>query len=127
MKKISFFVMALCTMALVSCGGGNSPSGTVKSYLDCLKSGKYEKAIGYFDLDKSDEAQLKMLVSKMEQSIKEQGGLTSYELVKGGETISEDGNSASVAIRMTMGDETEESTLKLKNIDGEWKIDLLSK
>jgi hypothetical protein len=129
MKKITVFAMAFCTMLLVACSlNSKSPSNTVKKYLECLKSGQYEKAIGYFDLeDQSDETELKMLAEKMGKSIQEKGGLKSYELVKDGETISEDGNSASVAVKITFGDETKENTFKLNKVNKEWKIDLLSK
>jgi len=130
MKKIATMIMALGVMALVSCGGGggNAPSNTVKNYLDALKSGKYEKAISYFDMDKLEADQMKALTGKMDESLKAKGGVKSFKLVDGGEKISECGNKATVEAVMTYGNgETEEQKLKLKNVNDEWKIDMSAK
>ena len=131
MKKILSLIMALSVMTLVSCGGGGggkSPSNTAKNYLDALKSGKYEKAIGYFDMDKLEADQMKALTGKMDESLKAKGGVKSFKLVDGGETISECGKKATVEAVMTYGNgETEEQKLKLKNVNDEWKIDMSAK
>jgi translation initiation factor 2B subunit (eIF-2B alpha/beta/delta family) len=139
MKKIVSLVMALCAMAFVSCSSSSekTPSGTVKNYLNCLKAEQYEKSVDYFvrpgmtgemmeddeDVPEVSEEEWKALIVKMGESMKEQGGLKSYELVKDGETISEDGNSATVETVLIFGNGTNsENSFKLVKVDGEWKI-----
>jgi hypothetical protein len=128
MKKIASLVMAFAVMTLVSCGGGggNTPTKTVKNYFDDIKAGKYEKAMEYYNVDESGMAQLKMLAGKHEEAMNEKGGITSTEIIS--ETISEDGETATVEAKVTYGNGTvEENTFKLVKADGEWKLDLSSK
>jgi len=133
MKKIASLIMALCVMTLVSCssggaGGKNTPTKAVKEYLDCLKSEKFSKSLTYFDgVPEVESAEMEALAGKMEESMKEQGGLKSFVLVEGGETISECGETATVEAVLTYGNgNIAENTFNLKKVDGEWKIDLMS-
>ncbi|MCL2682777.1 MAG: DUF4878 domain-containing protein [Bacteroidales bacterium] len=126
MKKIASLVIALCVITFVSCSPREkTPSDTVKNYLECLQSGKYEKAISYYNIDLGESMEMKMLADKMEESLKEQNGLKSFKLVEGGETISEDGKTATVAVLMTHGNgDVEEEILDLVKVDGEWKLEV---
>lgn len=130
MKKTMFLMMALCAAAFMSCSpSAQTPSGTVKSYFDCMKAGEFKQSLDYLALGKeAGQEELQALTLKMEQALKEQGGLTSYELVEGGETIAEDGNSASVQVVLNMGNEkVQENNIRLKKEGDEWKIDLGAK
>ncbi|MDR0438079.1 MAG: DUF4878 domain-containing protein [Bacteroidales bacterium] len=126
MKKIASLIMALCVISLVSCSSGSkgkTPSDTAKNYLTSLQSGKYEKALSYYDLPEAMEMQA--LIGKLEESEKKKDGLKSFKLVEGGEKISEDGLTATVAVIMTHGNgDVEEETLHLKKVDDEWKLDI---
>jgi hypothetical protein len=125
MKKIASLIVAISVLALVSCGSGNQASGpakAVKTYLDYVKDGKYGKAISCYQ----QAAELQAFEGKMEESMDKQGGLKSFVL--GEETMSEDGNSATVEAILTHGNgEVETQTLRLNKIDGEWKIDATAK
>ena len=126
MKKITTLIMALCVVSLVSCsprGSGKSPSKTVSDYLTCLVEGKYQKSVEFLDHEDSEE--LSAFAYKMEEAMKEQGGLKNFKLVDGGETISEDGLTANVATVLNYGDgQSDEIVWPLKKVDGQWKIDL---
>ena len=125
MKKIASLLMMLCIVGLAACSSGKkSPSNIVKNYLNSVQSGDHEKAISYFNADKSEEAELKALLEKVTEM-----ELESYELVAGGETISGDGKTATVEVIMTFAedDEPTENTFKLVKVNGEWKIDIRSK
>ncbi len=56
MKKLNVILCALVVVfCLVTCNSASTPTSVVKSYLDALSSGDYEKAISYTELtDKED-------------------------------------------------------------------------
>jgi hypothetical protein len=116
-------------MWIASCSPKQTtPAGTVDTYLKCLKAEKFDDAVKCFQMDSTTAKELKALSAKMEASIENQGGLESYELIKDGETIAEDGLSAEVKAKMVMGNgEEHESDFKLNKVNDEWKIDLKSK
>ena len=125
MKKITTILMTLCAVALVSCsGGGKSPSAPVKGYLNALKAGNYEKAMDYCSVDKSAAEEFAALHEKAMG----EDGIQSFELVKDGETISEDGEKATVKTSVTYeSGRVEEQTFDVAKVDGAWKVDLTSR
>lgn len=125
MKKHLIFWSAVMAIFFAACGGSKTPSSTVKNYLNAVQSKNFEKALECFNYDKTEtnEEEMKALVEKFETSVDEQGGLKSYEILS--ETIAEDGNSATVKITQTWGNEqTEEQEVNLTKINEEWKIEL---
>jgi hypothetical protein len=129
-KLFSLLFAGVLVMWMASCSSKMStPTKTVETYLNYLQTEKFDDAVKCFQIDSTATAEdLKALSSKMEASIKEQGGVKSYELLKDGETISEDGLSATVKAKLIMGNgEEDESDFKLNKVNEEWKIDLTSK
>jgi len=60
-------------------------------------------------------------------SLAEIGGIQSFELPEGGETISEDGLTAKVIAQVTYGDgSSEKIAFQTVNVDGTWKLDISS-
>lgn len=129
MKKIllSLFV-AVAAMALWSCGDSNTPSAVAEKSVKCLQNSDYE---GYVDLlgtndgkdsEEGEEQLVALLREKGEKTMKEKQGLKSYEVLS--EEISEDGNKATVEMKIVYGN-GEEKTEKVKlakNDKGEWRI-----
>ncbi|MDR1112618.1 MAG: DUF4878 domain-containing protein [Bacteroidales bacterium] len=129
-RLIVFLLAGVLVMWTVSCSPKKAtPTGVVETYLKCLKVEKFDDAVKCFQTDSTATAEdLKALSAKMEASIEKQGGLKSYELIKDGETIAEDGLTAEVKAKMVMGNgEEQEADFKLNKENDEWKIDLKSK
>ncbi len=122
MKKLTVILCALVAVfCLASCNSASSPTGVVKSYLDALSSGDYEKAISYTELtDKEDIDGYAKKLKDVEYKV------LSYEVLS--ETISEDGESAVVEVKKTaastLNKNPKETTdkVKLSKVDGKWKI-----
>ena len=129
-KLFSLLFVGVLVIGMASCSSKmSSPTKTVETYLKCLKAENFSDAVKCFQTDADASAEdLKALSAKLEAAIKKQGGVKSYELLKDGETIAEDGLSATVKAKMVMGNgEEEESNFKLIKENDEWKIDLKSK
>ncbi|MCR4827260.1 MAG: DUF4878 domain-containing protein [Bacteroidales bacterium] len=122
MKKLNVILCALVVVfCLVSCNSASTPTSVVKSYLDALSSGDYEKAISYTELtDKEDIDGYAKKLKDVEYKV------LSYEVLS--ETISEDGESAVVEVKKTatntLNKNPKETTdkVKLSKVDGKWKI-----
>ncbi|MDR2907895.1 MAG: DUF4878 domain-containing protein [Bacteroidales bacterium] len=127
MKKLSI-LMAICAFVFASCGGGsNTPSGTVKTFFKAMEAKEFEKALGCMGFNsETDKEETAALVEKMEKSAEEEGSkmaFKDYEILS--ETIAEDGNSATVKLKITTNDgKTEENEIKLKKVEEKWVIDL---
>lgn len=129
MKKIilSLFV-TVAALALWSCGDSNTPSAVAEKSVKCLLNSDYE---GYVDLlgtndgkdsEEGKEQLVALLREKGEKTMKEKQGLKSYEVLS--EEISEDGNKATVEMKIVYGngeEKTEKVKLK-KNDKEEWRI-----
>ena len=122
MKKLNVILCALVVVfCLVTCNSASTPTSVVKSYLDALSSGDYEKAISYTELtDKEDIDGYAKKLKDVEYKV------LSYEILS--ETISEDGESAVVEVKKTatntLNKNPKETTdkVKLSKVDGKWKI-----
>jgi predicted SnoaL-like aldol condensation-catalyzing enzyme len=131
-KVKSFLVITAFILLAVSCGGGSndSPAGIEKAMYSQLQKGNYEKAAELLadnlESDKTPSAEekaefVKAFAEKAKQSTEARGGVKSFEIVK--ETISEDGESATVETRVIYGDGKEEiQTTKYVKKDGIWKL-----
>lgn len=131
MKKIAMIAMVAllgCSLALVSCSGGaakgDSPSDVVKKALTCAINEDYEGMVQYYDgVDMSDENEIKELAAWMQLLYGLSGGLENFEVK--GETIDEDGLTATVDITLTTkGGDTKESAGKVVKTDNGWKLSL---
>lgn len=132
MKKLFSYMMLITVMALfmTSCSSTSSPSSAFKSYMAKMQSGDYKGCAQGFAIDetKSPEQNAKaiemieaMLADKGDKAIKEKGGLKDIEVLE--ETISEDGNKATLKAKFTYGDGTEqENTQEMVKQNGEWKM-----
>ena len=125
---IAMVALLGCSLALVSCGGGatkgDSPSDVVKKALTCAINEDYEGMVQYYDgVDMSDENEIKELAAWMQLLYGLSGGLENFEVK--GETIDEDGLTATVDITLTTKDgDTKESAGKVVKTDNGWKLSL---
>ena len=124
MKKLTFLFVALAAILFVACSSSsNTPSNTVKTYLNCIKTDKYNKAVEcyYFDESMSKE-QLEAFAAKLKASYVEEGknAINKFEILE--EEI--DDNKAEVNVKIFYKDGTDDTeTYKLqKNEKEEWKI-----
>ena len=131
MKKIAMIAMAAllgCSVALVSCGGGagkgDSPSDVVKKALTCVINEDYEGMVQYYDgVDMSSEDEIKEAAAWMQLLYGISGGLSDFEVK--GETIAEDGQTATVDITLTTkSGKVKESSGKVVKTDKGWKLSL---
>lgn len=133
MKKMLTIVVALCAFVLIGCSGSSSdtPGKVVLKAYGHLQAGEYEKVSEMFWVDpaKSSPEEVEqgraMLTSLMQgkaaPQIAKKGGLKSYEVVE--ESISEDGQTAKVKVRVVYGNGKEESeNVPLKLSDDGWKL-----
>ena len=131
MKKLIALFAVVAAMFAVSCSSPTPSDAAVDIYqliIDC----KYEAAVEEFYFDSEDPAEVEqakaMFVSlfkeKAAPQFEEKGGIVKVEALN--ETISEDGKSAEVELKLTYGDGTEET----ENVDmvcneaGEWKASI---
>lgn len=132
MKKINRISMFMAIFAffafMASCGGGaKSPAAVSKSFVEKIEKGDVSAAIKMLDgVDKATEEEIQKMEAFLGEGSKEiatKGGIKKIDVLS--ETISEDGMEAEVDLKVIYGDgEEDESTTKLKNIDGNWKISM---
>jgi hypothetical protein len=134
MKKVSVVLLVVAmaiSLSLVSCGGGggSTPADLEKNLWTYVQKGDYEKAIKYWadiSVDGDTKDQMKTMTSmfaeKMKSTMEEKDGLKEFKIVK--ETISDDGETATVDVSFTYGNgSTEEQSNKYTKVDGKWKKD----
>lgn len=132
MKKILFmFAMAVALFA-ASCGGSNTPSDAVTEIYSLIMAGKYEAVADCFQYDNVKPEEMEqakaMIVSlfseKMAPKLEQKGGLKGVETLE--EVIAEDGQSATVKVKMIYGDGSEETqdVKMVLNDKGEWKASM---
>lgn len=123
-----FSLLAMCALLFSACSP-NSPSEAAKKYATYLKNGDFEKwvdgvAFGEDATDANVKASKAMLLAMMEagkEKLNEKGGIKNIETVS--ETISEDGKTAKVTLKITYGDGTsEESSSDMIQEKGTWKM-----
>lgn len=127
--------MILLGMAVIfsSCGsgGGSTPADAARHIMKLMQKGDYEGVVDHMHLQVKEgediEAQKEMLVALMEEkagkSMDEKGGLESYEVLE--EEISDDGTSASVKVKSTYGDGSEDTQdMDFVKEDGNWLMEM---
>ncbi len=128
MKKILFsFCIAFVAFVFSACNSSSSPEGVVKEYIECVKSGNYEKIVDLMhfkkELSDSDKEQLVSLFrDKVSKSLEEKQGIASFSIDD--VTLAEGGESATVKYTINYGDgtsKTEEGDVV--KVDDKWMID----
>ncbi len=126
-KLISFLSIAMIAIAMVSCGGSTAtPSGTVDAYYTALEKGDFEKAVSYIKV--SDQGDIPVLVGKLESMSQKGYVMKSHKIL--GETIADDGESATVEVEEVVIKEagaeatTNTTTTKVTKVDGKWLVSL---
>ena len=130
MKKFfSLFAVAVA-MFMVSCAGAPAtPSDAAVEYYQCVVNGDYEafaNAVHFDTTDPEEIAEGKAMITslykeKAAPQIEKKGGVKSIEAV--GETISEDGNTANVQLKVVYGDGSEKNEdIKLVKIEDKWML-----
>jgi hypothetical protein len=136
MKSLKIlFGIALITaiFALVSCGeggvgGSSTPSDVVKTMVEKIADGNYDDVVAISvtkkgeTLNEEEQAKIMAFLPEGKKEIDKKGGLK--EVVILAETISEDGNTATVKSQLIYGngEKGSKSDTKLINVNGKWKI-----
>lgn len=129
-RKLSTIGLLLIAFAIVSvivsCGGGRStPTRATLAFTDNVEKGNIDAAIsmlqGINEASPEEINKLKAGLSESSKEMKEKGGIKDKKILK--EELSEDGNTATVQMRVTFGDgSTDDSDTKLVKTDHGWKI-----
>ncbi|MDY0104292.1 MAG: DUF4878 domain-containing protein [Lentimicrobium sp.] len=132
MRQINRISMIMAVFAffafMASCGGGaKSPADVSKSFVEKIEKGDVSAAVKMLDgADKATEEEIQKMEAFLGEGSKEvasKGGIKSIDVLS--ETISDDGMEADVDLKVIYGNgEEDESTTKLKKIDGNWKISM---
>ena len=124
---MSLAVFAFMAFLFSCSGGGNSPAGVSKSFLLKVERGDTEAAAKMFEgMENATEEEMQKSKALLDESSKEialKGGVKKVDVLN--ETISEDGQNASVEMKVTYGNgEEDESTTKLIKTEDGWKLTL---
>lgn len=130
MKKFFLLLAVAVAMFMVSCSSAPAtPSDAAVEYYQYVANGDYEAFADAIHFDTTDPEEIAegkaMVVSlykeKAEPEIKSKGGIKSIEAT--GETISEDGNTANVQLKVIYGDGSEKTEdVKLVKVDNKWLL-----
>lgn len=130
MKKILSILAVAVAMFMVSCAGAPAtPSDAAVEYYQCVVNGDYEafaNAVHFDTTDPEEIAEGKAMITslykeKAAPQIEKKGGVKSIEAV--GETISEDGNTANVQLKVVYGDGSDKNEdIKLVKIEDKWML-----
>ena len=125
-KLYSLLTLALlCTasMTLNSCGTSNTPADKAMELVGYMQDEDFSSyADGLYTKNEKEKEQLTALLEqKGGEMLEKNEGIDSYSLEE--EIISENGNTATVRIRVEYGNGTsKQQTIKMKkDKDGEWK------
>lgn len=132
MKKLltHLLLMFIIAVGMISCTP-STPSGAMEKYLSSLKSGDYEGFVDGVNFSETDPAKLEesreMLTSLIKEKVgkefEKQNGIKKFEIIS--ETISEDGNSATVEYITYFGDGSDKKEKsKMIKVDGKWMMDM---
>ena len=133
MKKLLGIIALFIAVFTMSSCSDNSPKGVAKKAISCMQAKDWNGYVDllYFDkeegkdIDKEKEQLAALFKEKGEKELNKQGGIKSYEIVS--EEISEDGNTATVTVKIVYGDGTEKNNEEIKmkkDANGDWKISL---
>lgn len=118
----------MCLFLFTACSA-DSPGAAAKKYVGYLQDGNVKGftegiAMGEdvtAEQKKQAEAMMGAMVEKGKKALEEKGGIKKVDIVS--ETISEDGKSADVVLKITYGNDTEEEDdQKMVLEDGKWKM-----
>ncbi|MDR3286411.1 MAG: DUF4878 domain-containing protein [Prevotellaceae bacterium] len=118
-KTLLFAVLA--SMVFIGCGGGGnlSPKEVAEKALSASKNFDYKTLKKYVEksqIPKIEEAE-KRNESPEDKELREKA---TFEVIS--ETISDDGNSATVNVKITVDGDSFENDLNLVKEDGQWKV-----
>lgn len=123
-------VMAAVLLFCVACKREKGPGETLEKYLNAMQQGNYDAFMGGlsypgFDGVNGDSLTFHLMDANKQLLDERYGGVSSYEIVK--VILSEDGNYATVRVKINFGNETSEETeYEMIREDGVWKINLAS-
>ncbi len=130
MKKLLTLFAVAATMFMAACSTAPAtPSDAAVEYYQYVANGDYEafaNAIHFDTTDPEEIAEGKAMVTslykeKAAPQIEQKGGVKSVEAT--GETISEDGCTANVQLKVVYGDGSEKNEdIKLVKVDGKWML-----
>ncbi len=133
MKKLFFALFsAIALFMFIGCSSPKTPGDTVLGYIEMIKDADYDKLVDEMYVKEgasADEvAEVKsgiksMLQDKMSKQVEKKGGIKDAVIEK--EEISEDGTTASVKVKITYNDGSEESNnwdLKKSGEDWKWTL-----
>ena len=130
MKKFFSLLAVAVAMFMVACSTAPAtPSDAAVGYYQCVADGDYEafaNAIHYDTTDPEEIAEGKAMIislykEKAAPQMEEKGGVKSVEAT--GETISEDGNTANVQLKIVYGDGSEKSEdVKMVKVEDKWLL-----
>lgn len=108
----------------------SSPGDTFKDYMELMKKGDVKEFVKGFAVDETQtpEEQEKqtqliegLIGDKTKKMMEERQGLKDVQILE--ETISEDGNSATLKVKFVYGNGSEEeNTQEMVKQDGKWKM-----
>lgn len=130
MKKLFTLFAVAVAMFMASCAGAPAtPSDAAVEYYQYVANGDYEAFADAIHFDTTDPEEIAegkaMVVSlykeKAAPQMEAKSGVKSVEAT--GETISEDGNSANVQLKVIYGDGSEKTEdVKLVKVDNKWLL-----
>ncbi|MDR3227246.1 MAG: DUF4878 domain-containing protein [Prevotellaceae bacterium] len=120
LKTLLFAVLA--SMVFIGCGGGGnlSPKEVAEKAINAAKNYDYKTLKNYVvksQIPAIEEAEKSNDESSEDKELRESA---IFEVIS--ETISDDGNSATVNVKITVGDNSFENDLDLVKEDGQWKV-----
>ena len=130
MKKLFTLFAVAVAMFMASCAGAPAtPSDAAVEYYQYVANGDYEAFADAIHFDTTDPEEIAegkaMVVSlykeKAAPQMEAKSGVKSVEAT--GETISEDGNTANVQLKVIYGDGSEKAEdVKLVKVDNKWLL-----
>ena len=130
MKKLFTLFAVAVAMYMASCAGAPAtPSDAAVEYYQYVANGDYEAFADAIHFDTTDPEEIAegkaMVVSlykeKAAPQMEAKSGVKSVEAT--GETISEDGNTANVQLKVIYGDGSEKTEdVKLVKVDNKWLL-----
>lgn len=133
MKKLLSIFAVVAVLFAVSCGAGAAtPTETAVKFYELVANGEYEAAVEHLSFHATSPEEVEqgkaMIVSLLSEKsapmLEKKGGLKSIEPIS--ETISEDGKSAKVELKIIYGNGTEEKQTgdMILTESGDWKLKL---
>jgi hypothetical protein len=125
MKKLLLGMVALLSIFFAtSCGGPKTPGEIAKYYTEKMYKGDIEEVLEAYvnppEGEKKDQL-VALVKGKLEKTLEKKEGLSEVKIME--EKIAEDGETARVKLEVIFGDGSKDhDTMRLKKVDGDWKI-----